>query len=102
MLFKFEQTIKCENPYKCAESIEQKLRDYIPNYKPTINGHLSISHGGKDRFGDDNPHKIWFFLYEETFESELNEQKQFKKFNESQEMYNGFMPELKKIKKLLD
>ena len=93
MLFKFEQTIKCEDPYKCAESIEQKLRDYIPNYKQTINGHLSISH--------DNPHKIWFFLYEETFESELNEQKQFKKFNERQEGYSGFMPELKELKNLI-
>jgi len=100
MIIKFEKKIKCVGE-KCDIIIDEKIKQLLPNYKKSVNGHLSISHGALD--GELGIHKIFFFLYNKNkFESLYNGKLQQKPFNVMQEKYNGDLPTVDEIKNIIN
>jgi hypothetical protein len=80
---------------QCADMINNKIKDYLPNYNSNT-GHLSIHHTQKN-------HEIFFFLYNNNkHESHSRGKIITRTFEGKQKKYTGKIPTEKEFKKLLE
>ena len=95
MIFHFTKKSTCGS--NCHDKVLDALVKLIPETIPSVNMHLSISHGLKPQ-----AHEYFITYYTDGYHENYRDGKIIKtKFNENQSKFTGNLPSEKELKKVV-